>query len=107
MSDSFEITRKLAVYVASTFTVRVRSRFGLVYALFGNKPLKMTTTEAHDRGFKMVKLAGEAEPGELIIVKINGSELQFPPSNARQVGGALLRKADDADDFQIGVRIEP
>jgi len=85
----------------------MRSRGGLVYALIGDKMLEMRTPEAHRIGFAMCKKAGEAEAGELIIVKINGTELQFPPNNARQVGGALLRKADDADDFQIGVRIEP
>lgn len=77
-----------------------------MYALIGDKMLEMRTPEAHRIGFAMCKQAGLAEPGELIVVKINGSELQFPPNNARQVGGALLRKADDADDFQIGVRIE-
>jgi len=103
MSDRIEITRKRAVYSDSTLVIRVRSRHGLVYWFIGEKPLKMTTTAAHDSGFGMVMQADLAEPGELVIVKINGVAVQFLPHNAKQVGGALLRKADDADDFQTRV----
>jgi len=103
MSDKIEITRKKAVYIASTLVIRVRSRHGLVYWFIGAKPVEMTTTAAHDTGFAMVMQADQAEPGELVIVKINGVAVQFLPHNAKQVGGALLRKADDADDFQMRV----
>jgi hypothetical protein len=49
----------------------------------------------------MVKQAGSALPGEHVVLKVNGDALNFPPEGAKQVGAALLRKADDADDFQI------
>ena len=103
MTDTFEIFRRKAIYTQATFQVRMRSRAGLVYMLVGDKPVEMTTTEAHKRAFQMIRLARDAEPGELIIVKINGIELQFPPLSAKQIGGGLLRKADDADDFQLRV----
>ena len=103
MSDRIEITRKRVIYTESTVVMRVRSRHGLVYWFIGEKPVEMTTTAAHDTGFGMVMQADQAEAGELVIVKINGVAVQFLPHNAKQVGGALLRKADDADDFQLRV----
>lgn len=99
MSDSIEVSLQKGFF-HQTVEVRVRSRHGLVYLKVGDKVLPMQTPAAHRLGMAMVTKGGEAQPGELVIVKINGEGLQFPPSNAKQVGGALLRKADDADDFQ-------
>jgi len=71
-----------------------------VYLLVDDKMLEMRTPAAHKTGFALVKQAGEALPGEFVVLKVNGYALNFPPKSATQVGGALLRKADDADDFQ-------
>lgn len=95
-----EVTRKRKVYDGTTFTNRVRDRQGLVYWAIGEKVIELKTPRAHQAGFDMVRQAGEAEPSELIVVTINGEEVDFPPELAMQVGGALLRKADAADDFQ-------
>ena len=100
MTDSIEVSRSVEILTVGTFTVRVRSRYGLVYWLIGDKVLELRTPAAHKTGFALVKHASEATANELVVVKINGEKIQFPPSNAKQVGAALLRKADDADDFQ-------
>jgi len=103
MSDSIKVTRKKAVYTNTNSKVSIRSRYGLVYLNVGDKTLEMKTPVAHGLGMSMAKLAGLAELDELVIVIINGVDVQFLPSSARQVGGALLRKADDADDYQLRV----
>ena len=101
MTDTIEITRSRGILTGVNFTVRVRSRYGLVYWMIGDKaPLEMRTPAAHKTGFALVKHASEAIAGELVVVKINGENLTFLPEHATQIGGALLRKADDADDFQ-------
>ena len=103
MNDSLKVTRKKAVYTNTNSSVAVRSRYGLVYLNVGDKTLEMKTPTAHGLGMALAKQAGLAERGELVIVIINGVDVQFLPSSARQVGGALLRKADDADDYQLRV----
>jgi len=69
--------------------------------LINDKMLEMRTPVAHKTGFAMVKNAGEASPNEFVVLKVNGYALNFPPKSAKQVGGSLLRKADDADDYQL------
>lgn len=100
MNDSVSISLQKAVYQGQNMTVRVRSEYGHVFAAFNDRVLEMKTPAAHRMGLELVKKGGEAAADELVIVKINGKEIQFDANNAKQVGGALLRKADDADDFQ-------
>jgi hypothetical protein len=101
MSDSIEVDLDRGLYEGRYAQTRVRTQGGLVCWLVGDKAVTMRTLVAHRVGFALVKKSAEAGPGELVSVKINGDSIQFIPNNARQVGGALLRKADDADDFQI------
>jgi len=100
MTDSLQVTLNSGVFVPNVKEVRARTRQGLVYLLVDDKMLEMQTPAAHKTGFALVKQAGEALPGEFVVLKVNGYALNFPPKNAKQVGGSLLRKADDADDFQ-------
>ena len=47
------------------------------------------------------KKAGEALAGDFVSLLINSKELQLLPQQALQVGGAILRKFEDADDYQL------
>ena len=68
--------------------------------LIDGKVLEMRTPKAHRTGFDLVKQAGEALPNEFVVLSVNGETFDFLPHIAKQVGASLLRKADDADDFQ-------
>ena len=101
MTDSIEVTRKAGIYHPNVQKVVVpQQKNGLVYALINDSLLEMRTPAAHKVGFALVRQAGEASPSENIVLLINGVALNFPPKGAKQFGAALLRRADDADDFQ-------
>jgi len=100
MNNKMEVTRSAGFFSPNVNEVRVRQRYGLVYLMAGDKVLEMRTPLAHKTGFDLVKQAGEALPGEFVILRVNGQELNFLSHQAKQIGGSLLRKADDADDFQ-------
>ena len=99
-TDKLEVTRSAGFFMPNVNTVRVKQKTGLVYLLIDDRLLEMRTPEAHKTGFAMVKIAGEAVQNEFVVLRINGVALNFPPKGATKVGAALLRKADDADDFQ-------
>jgi len=80
--------------------VSVRHREGMVYLLANGKVLPLRTPAAHATGFALVKEAGLALDTEFVVLEINGAALNFPTKSAKQIGAALLRKADAADDFQ-------
>ena len=100
MSDQLEVTLSTGIFIPNVNAVRVRHRAGLVYLFVDDCLVEMRTPIAHKTGFALVCQAGEAMENEFIILRINGDDLNFPTHNARQIGAALLRKADDADDFQ-------
>lgn len=81
-------------------TVSAAMRKGMVYLVVGAKVLEMNTTNAVETGLAMVTKAGEAMPNEFVRLKARGLSLDFPSISANQIGAALLRKADVADDFQ-------
>ena len=100
-NDMLEVTRSAGFFSPNVNAVRVRHQYGLVYLFVDDHdPLEMKTLAAHKTGFAMVKHAGEALHNEFVILKVNGVALNFPPKSAEKVGVALLRKSDDADDFQ-------
>ena len=97
-----EVTRSAGFFSPNVDRGFVRQRHGFVYLFIdGRTPLKMRTPTAHKTGFAMVVQAAKALPNEFVVLKVNGEELNFPSPAAKQVGGSMLRKADDADDFQI------
>lgn len=100
MSDTLQVQKDSGIFVPNVAKVRVRQQQGFVYLIAGSKTLEMRTPVAHRIGFALVKQAGEIFPGEHIQLVINGSALNFDEKGAKQVGAALLRKADCADDFQ-------
>lgn len=103
-NDILEVTRSAGFFSPNVGMVAVRQRYGLVYLFVDDRdPLEMRTPAAHKTGFALVKMAGEAlqnKLNEFVVLRINGVALNFPPKGAKKVGAALLRRADDADDFQ-------
>jgi len=101
MSDRIEIDLKSGLFTDYAHQIRVRAEFDHVLMLIRRKVVKMRTTAAHKAGFALAKKAGEALPGEFVIMNINGEAFELPPESALNLGGALLRKADDVDDYQL------
>lgn len=103
MADSIKITLKHGVWSSAIYQIRVRAERDSVLMLIANKMVSFTAPTAHRTGFSLAKLAGCALPGEFVIMAINGSDVDLLPEHALKIGGALLRKADDVDDYQLRV----
>lgn len=100
-SISIELAHK--IYVPIRLEVRVQSRNGLVYCLLGQKVVEFRTPAAHKAGFALVKKSSEAQVGDVVEMTINNQTIDLLPPHAKRLGGMLLRKADDADDFQLRI----
>lgn len=79
-----------------------RSEFGKVVLFIGNKRVELNTVTAHKIGYTIAM--AKLEPNELIVIIINNQRLEFLHPIAMNVAKALLRKADDADDWQLKLR---
>ena len=89
------------VYQGGNHKIVVRSENGQVIVFIDQSRVEFNTPTAFKLGFAMVKKAGEALVGDFVSLLINSKELQLLPSQALQVGGAILRKFEDADDYQL------
>ena len=85
----------------SGVVIAVRATGPYVVVFIDGAGLPFLTTTVHPVGFQMVRLARQAERGDVVVFNINGTDIDLPPDKARQVGAALLRKADFADDWQL------
>ena len=83
------------------FVIAVRATGPYVVVFIDGAGLPFLTTTVHPVGFQLVRLAQQAEKGDVVVFNINGTDIDLPPENARQIGAALLRKADVADDWQL------
>ena len=81
--------------------IAVRATGPYVVVFIDGAGVPFLTTTVHPVGLKMVKLAQQAEMGDVVVFIINGVGIDLPPNKARQIGAALLRKADFADDWQL------
>ena len=81
--------------------IAVRASGPYVVVFIDGAGLPFLTTAVHPVGFQLVRLAQQAEKGDVVVFNINGTDIDLPPKNARQIGAALLRKADSADDWQL------
>lgn len=79
--------------------IYIRHRFGVVYLMMGKKVHSLTTTIAYDVG--RVILLADIAPDEMFMLSINGERVELLSSIARKVAIGLVRKAEDADDWQI------
>ena len=94
--------RKLgALDIPQGVVIAVRATGPYVVVFIDGTGLPFLTTTVHPVGFAMIRLAQQAEKGDVVVFNINGVGLDLPPNKARQVGAALLRKADTADDWQL------
>ena len=101
MNDKLIVDKRDGLFVPNVLSARTAHRYGLVGLIIDGRVIEMKTPKAHRTGFDMCKLAGQCLPREYVVLNINDVEFNFPPQQAKQVGGSLLRKADDADDFQL------
>lgn len=93
--------RKVGIYQPSAGKITLRKEFGSVVLFFDNKRLEMDTPTAVKVGLALVKNGGGLlEPNDMVLLEISGVEVLLLPQTATQVGGAILRKADKADDWQ-------
>lgn len=81
-------------------TIRVRQYHHQVVCLIDGKPVVMNTPAAVKAGVALATMAGQAQRGEIITMTHNGETIKLLPYHAKKIGGALLKKADLADDFQ-------
>ena len=94
------IEKRHALYVPQTGDARVRKEYGQVVMFIDGKRLEMSTPVAVKVGLELVKSAATVDTGELIVLTISGVEVLLLPDTATRIGGAILRKADKADDWQ-------
>lgn len=69
--------------------------------LIGAAVVEMTTVTAHKIAFPLILKSDEAGPGDVVTLTVNRKDLDLLPNQAKKLGGALLRKADAADDWQL------
>ena len=78
----------------------VRTEGELVVMFIDDKRLELGTVLAYETGAKMATLANTATDGMAVLFTVNNESVYLPADKARQVGVALCRKADTADEFQ-------
>jgi hypothetical protein len=96
------VDRKRAlVATAIAGDIRARAENGMVHLLVGTKYMAMTTPVAVKVGFALAKNGGATMyHGDMVSFEVGGEEFCLPPAVAVQLGGALMLKADRADDWQ-------
>lgn len=98
------VETKTGIYSGEVNQIKVRHRFGKVLLKIDDSVLEFKTPEAFKLGWDIVCKSGQLQPSEFVSVKINGKVIELLKEQGLKVGGALLRKCDDADDFQIGIK---
>lgn len=101
IEQSITVDRKTGICDFIPQKVIVRSKYGNVFIFINSLEVEMSTILAHKIGMAMVTKSYNCAPSEYIQIKINNASVVLLPMHATQIGGALLRKADDADDFQL------
>ena len=86
------------------YTVRVNQYQGAVYMYVNNKKVTFDTPTAHKAGLALVRRSRVAEKNEFVEMRLNTESIHIPLLQAQKIGVALLRKADDADDFQVNIQ---
>lgn len=84
--------------------IRVRQAQHEVVMLVDGKGIAVDTPAAVKAGLALATLAGQAQNNEIVTFTYSGETLNLSPQHARQLAGALLKKADLADDFQRQIR---
>jgi hypothetical protein len=95
------VSLSTGVYCPWLAKVRVGQDHGAVRLTINAKTIELTTPAAHKLGYSLVTKGGLAQKGEHVTLSINGETMQLLQEHALQLGGAILRKTDDADDYQL------
>jgi hypothetical protein len=91
------------LYVQETQQVVVRQERDKVLLFVGGltgQCVTLTTPRATELAMALIKEGGLATDGEVVALVINRVDLELPAALVIQIGGALVRKADKADDYQ-------
>lgn len=91
------------VFSQPTQQVIVRGQHSMVLLFVGGLTgncVELSTPAATELGLALVKEGGLVQYGEVVVLSINHVDLEIPSELALQIGGALVRKADKADDWQ-------
>lgn len=99
-----EVAAKPLVYAPEFKQIVVRHKFGKVILFLDDIRVAMSTIIAHNIGMAIHKGLSRLEPGEMIVIVINRRRVELLQASAMRVATALLRKADDADDWQLKIR---
>ena len=102
MSNILTVDIAKKVYDGSTKVISAKHHFGKVILFINGKGVELTTTIAYGAGLAIAR--AKLDIGEMIVLSINGEKIDLPEPFAMKVAGAILRKAEDADDFQLGVQ---
>ncbi len=98
------VDRVRGLYSDPGGALRVGHRNGLLFLQRDAKSMEITTTEAANTCLALGRMVSKLEPGEFIVLTINGEAIHLLPEVALKLSGALLRKADAADDWQLAFR---
>lgn len=91
------------IYRPSIDKIVARSEGPSVALFIGEKRLEMSTPIAVKVGLALAANGGAwLEPDDAVLFEISGIEILLLPEIAVRVGGAILKKADRADDWQRG-----
>ncbi len=87
------------LFIPQTTKITIRQEFGIVILFLGNKRAELTTIIAHGIGMAIAK--AQLDQNEMIVLSINKERIELLWPVAKKVSTTLLRKADDADDWQL------
>ena len=88
------------VYHNPGMEIRVGHWCGRVGMSLGESRVWFRTPDAHATGLSLCRKATTLTPGEFVVLRVNGHDVPLAAGDAVRIGGALLRKADAADDWQ-------
>jgi len=77
----------------------VRHREGRVLMFINDKLVNLNTVNAHRIGLDLAKSV--LAPDEMRVIILNGEQVDLPDPLAHRLAASLLRKADEADDWQL------
>lgn len=92
------------LFQPSISKVAARSELGQVILFMDGRRVELTTIVAHKIGLTIALAIPTLAPNEMIVITINGEKIELLKPFASKVSTALLRKADDADDWQLNRR---
>jgi len=95
-----KIDKKSGILTEVPPKISVKSKHDKVLLIIGNSTIELTVPTAIKMGRAIALKANELHGAEYVSLTINGKEVQIPKQDGIKIGGALLRRADFADDFQ-------